>query len=806
MRVWNQAFRQLLRAPGFVAVAALALALGIGSTTTIFSVVRAVFLRSLPYSEPETLVQLSSSVPEQQILRAGFSVPRFQAIRERQTVFSALSYASQTAFTLTGSFEPEQVFGMQVAHDYLPMLGLTPALGRSFLQEEDRPGGPDVALLSRGLWERRFGARSDIVGQAITLDGRPHTIVGVMSSAASQFPMNQIAVWTPRPEEVSFLVRQQIDGGGFFFTVLARLKSGVTLDEARAQVNTIASAYSQAHPTNADVKATADVNPLLDALVGNQRDTFLILFAAVACLLLIASANVANLTLARYAGRRKQIAIRFALGARRRDVASELMAENVLLALVGGVLGVALASASLGVVKQWVGDRIPRVEEISLDPAVMLFSLAVSVVTGLFLGLLPAWQVRRPDLTEAMKDSGRDLAGGRQHTRMRSSLLIAEVAVSFVLLVAAGLLVASFMRIQSVDPKFRAEGILIGGLQPPGGRYPDRSEPLVQLYARLLERVRALPGVTGAAIADSPPLVGFGGQSPYAAIGGPIPPIGKQPAALRHIVSPGYFDLIGVSVRRGRDFNAGDTRESTEVIIINETMAKLAFKDAEPLGRELVTGMLQRRAQVVGVVSDTLSADLTTPPVAEMFYPVLQRPENFTNILVKRGGDPLTLLPEVRAAVAQVDGNIPLTNPELYETLVARNTAFRRMIMTLLLTFAGVALVLAMFGVYSVMAYAVGQRTGEIGVRMAMGALPGQVQAMVVGQGLRLTAAGVGVGVVCSLLVTRMMQTLLFETQAADPLIYLGIAALLIAIATFACWIPARRAAAVDPIRALRNE
>jgi predicted permease len=806
MRLWNQAFRQLLRAPGFVAVAAIALALGIGSTTTIFSVVRAVFLRSLPYTEPETLVQLSSSLPEQQIQRAGFSVPRYQAIRERQTVFSALSYASQTAFTLSGSGEPEQILGMQVAHDYLPMLGLTPALGRGFLKDEDRPGGPDVALLSRGLWERRFGARSDAIGQAITLDGRPHTIVGVMAAAASQFPMNQIAVWTPRPEEVSFLVRQQIDGGGFFFLVLGRLKPGVTLDEARAQVNTIASAYSQSHPTNADVKATAEVNPLLDALVGNQRDTFLILFAAVGCLLLIASANVANLTLARYAGRRKQIAIRFALGAKRRHVASELMAENVLLALVGGALGVAMAAASLGVVKQWVGDRIPRVEEISLDLTVILFSLAVSVVTGLVLGLLPAWQVRRPDLTDALKDSGRDLAGGRQHTRMRSSLLIAEVAVSFVLLVSAGLLVVSFMRIQSVDPKFSAEGILVGGLQPPGGRYPDRSEALVQLYARILERVRALPGVTGAAIADSPPLLGGGGQSPYAAIGRPIPPIGKQPAALRHIVSPGYFDLIGVTVRRGRDFNVSDTRESTEAIIINETMAKLAFPDVDPLGRELVTGMLQRKAQVVGVVSDTLSADLATPPVAEMFYPVLQRPENFTNILVKRSGDPLPLLPEVRAALAQVDGNIPLTNPDRYETLVLRNTAFRRMIMTLLLAFAGVALVLAMFGVYSVMAYAVGQRTGEIGVRMAMGALPGQVQAMVVKQGLRLTAAGVGVGVVGSFLVTRLMQTLLFETKAADPLIYLGIATLLITIAAFACWIPARRAAAIDPLRALRNE
>ena len=809
MSLWTRALRQLFRSPAFAVVSALALALGIGSTTTIFSIVRAVLLRALPYAEPETLVQLSSSVPEQQIVGAGFSVPRFEAVRDRQTVFSGISYSAFTAFTLTGQGgEPEQVQGLRTAYDLFPMLGLTPAIGRGFAADEDRPGGADVALLSHGLWQRRFGGAKDVVGRTINLDGRPHTVIGVMPRAASQFPMNQVALWTPRPEDVSYLVREQIEGGGFFFQVIGRLKPGTTLAAARAQVADIARAYSLSHPSNADVKASADVNPLLDALVGDQREAFVVLLASVACLLLIAGANVANLTLARCAARRKQTAIRYALGAGRRHITSEMVAENVVLALVGGGLGVALAGASLGLVKQWAGDRIPRVDEVTLDTTVLLFSLGVSLLTGLVLGLLPAWHAAKPDLTNALKDGGRDPAGGGGSNRLRSTLLVAEVAVSFVLLVASGLLVASFLRIQSVDPQFRVKGILVGGLQPPTGRYPDGSESLAQFYGRLLERARSLPGVTGAAIADSPPLQGGGGgASPFAVVGQPIPPIGKQAVALRHIVSEGFFDLIGVRVTRGRDFNASDTRESPQVVIINETMARQAFPDRDPIGQRLVTGMLQRQAEVMGVVSDTRSVDLATPPVAEMFYPVRQRPENFSNILVKTGGgEPLAILGSLRRALAEVDGDIPLTNPNRYETLLAQNTAVRRMIMTLLTAFAAAALLLSMFGVYSVMAYAVGQRTSEIGVRMAMGARPEQVRGMVVKQGLGLTGIGVGVGITGALLATRLLQSLLFETPAADPVIYLGIAGLLAATAILATWFPARRAAAVDPLIAIRDQ
>jgi predicted permease len=797
--------RQLLRAPGFLALATLALALGIGSTTTIFSIVRAVFLRALPYSEPETLVQLTSSVPERQIENAGFSWPRYEAVRERQTAFSAMSYAIGSAFTLTGGDEPEQIIGQRAAHDFLPLLGLQPVLGRGFTADEDRPGGADVALLSHGLWERRYGARPDVLGETMILDGRPHTIIGVMPRRANLFPMAQVAIWTPRPQDVPFLVRRQIDGGGFFFTALARLKPGTSLEKARAEVRDIALAYAAANPTNVDTKAMAHVNPMLDNLVGDQRQTYLLLFAAVACLLLIASANVANLALARYAARRRQIAIRCAIGAGRRHVIAEMVSENLVLALIGGGLGLVLAAGALELVKSWAADQIPRAEEISLDPMVLLFSLGVSVLTGLALSLIPAWQLSKPDIVDVLKDGGREVAAGRHHSRMRSTLLVAEVAVSFVLLVAAGLLVASFAKLQAVDPKFSYEGILVGNVQAPQNRYPDGSEALVQFYTRLLDRMRQIPGVTAAAIHDSPPLTGAG-PAPYAVVGQSIPPIGQQPMALRHIVSPGAFDLLGVRVVRGRDFDENDVLGKPAFIIINEAMAKQAFPNADPIGQEVLTGMLQRKAQIIGVVSDTQTVDLATPPVAEMYHPVLQRPENFTSLMVKAaGGDPMLLLGALRAALAEVDPNIPITNPDRYATLVDENLAVQRMIMTLLSSFAMVALLLAVLGVYSVMTYSVGQRMGEIGVRMALGARPSQVQGMVVKQGLALTGIGMGIGVVGALLVTRAMRELLFETAAADPVIYLGIAVVFSVIAVLATWIPARRAAKVDPLIVLRG-
>lgn len=805
METIGLALRSLLKAPGFTAVAVLALALGIGANSVIFSIVNAIFLRPLPYANPHELVQLTSTLAERNLEGVGFSWPRLLAVRERQTVFSQLAVSAQTGFTITGEGDPEQVQGMQVSHEFFPVLGVQPALGRAFLPEEDRAGGEPVAILSHGLWERRFGARADIIGKPILLDGNPHTIIGVMPQSLSRFPMGDVAVWTARPDAVTYLVREQIDSGGFFFNVLGRLRPGATLEAARAQVASIASAYAQAYPTHVDAPSSADVEFVLEGLIGEQRLTYGLLFAAVACVLLIACANVANLVLARHAGRRKQTAIRFALGARRRHVIAGFVVENVLLALAGGAVGLGLAAACLQFVLRIGADFIPRVDEVALDPLVVAFTLGLSLLTGVALGLVPAVQVARGPLTEPLMDSSRGTTGGRGQARVRSGLLVAEVAVSFVLLIVASLLINSFVRVRNVAPGFDPEGVFAGFVQVPATQYPERSEVLVAFYRNLLRELEAIPGAESVALNDSPPLSGAG-PSPYAVVGSAIPPLAQQALALRHIVSPNAFGVLGVPILKGRDFGPGDSPTSTPVVIINETMARQAFPDRDPIGQRIVSGMLQLTQEVVGVVADTHSQDLTTAPTAEMYYPILQRPENVVAVLVRTQGDPAALAGSVRAALKAVDPGIPLAQAATMAQFVEQSMADRRLTMAMLAAFAGLALALASLGVYSVMAYTVGQRSGEIGVRMALGARGGDVRSMVVRHGLALTGLGVAIGVAAALVLTRLINTLLFGVGAGDPLTYLGISALLAMVAVAACWLPAQRAARVDPMVALRGD
>ena len=805
MDLLKHAFRSLRSSPGFAMVAVVALALGIGANSAIFSIVNAVFLRPLPYAEPDRLVALNSSLPEQQLVDVAFSWPRLLAVRERQSSFSDIAVSINTGWTATGEGDPEQVLGQQVSQNYFHVLGLQPSAGRDFLPEEDRRGAENVAILSTPYAERRFGRAEAAVGKTITLDGKPYVVVGVMPRAASRFPMQQFSVWAPRPDEVAFLVPEQIDQGGFFFNVLARLKPGVSVAQAQNDVAAIASAYAQAMPGNSDATSSAGVDRYLDTLVGNQTGTYGLLFAAVACVLLIACANVANLVLARYSGRRKQIAIRFALGAKRRHVMAQLVAENVVLALVGGLVGLGFAALALAAVTQFGADLIPRADEIALDRSVVVFTLLVSIATGVVLGLIPALQVAKPQLTDALKETSRDSTGGKRQNRVRAGLMIAEVAVSFVLLIAATLLINSFVRVQNVSPGFDPDGVFVGVIAVPQTKYPDRSPQLASFYQRVWERVAAIPGVKSAAINDTPPLFG-GGQSPYAVQGRPIPPLAEQPIALRHIISPNAFATLGVQVTIGRDFNERDTTTSTPVVIINQAMADQLFPGENPIGQHLISGMLQLQQEIVGVAANMHSLNLTQPPQPEMYYPALQRPEAFTTILARTDGDPAQLAGAVRAALKEIDPTVPLNQPSTLATFVEQSMGERRLTMLLLAVFAGLALVLASLGVYSVMAYSVGQRHGEIGVRMALGAQPRDVEKMVIRGGLALTGIGVAIGLVAALAVTRLMNALLFGVGASDPLTYLGIIVLLVAVALVACWLPARRAGRVDPMVVMRNE
>ena len=796
------AVRQLIKSPGFTAVAVLGLALGIGANVALFSVVNSVFLRPLAYDEPERLVRLSSTNPAEDFLRVGFSYPRFLEVQQRQEVFSHLALSAPNAFTLTGRGDPEQVLGLHASAALLPALGLDPLHGRNFAADEDRPGGEPVVLVSPRFWERHFNRQDSALGQTVTLDGRPYTIIGVLPDAAASFPLNEFQVWVPRPAEVPYLAPSQLNNGGFFFQVLARLRPGVPLEQAREAMNVVAAGYRQAHTKNVDASSQIEVVPILEDAVGAQRRNYLMLFGAVGCVLLIACANIANLLLARFAARRKEIAARFALGASRADVVRQLVTESMLIATLGGVLGLALAAGALRVIVTSGADTIPRALDIGLDPVALAFTLFVTLVTGLAIGLIPALQASAVNVQETLKEASRGSTGTGQ--RLRASLLVAEVSLSVVLLVGAALLLTSFARLQRVEPGFRPDGIFTAQLVLPPQRY-DR-EKLVAFFEQFYQRLSALPGTTSAALTDRVPLTGQQSPAPVAVMGTSTPPMHERPNANRHLVSPRYFQTLGIPMRAGRDFDERDSSRVPHVVIINEAFARKYFPGTEPIGRTLITGMGQLPSQIVGVVADTRSTNLNTPPEPDYFLPALQRPETFTNILIRSKGDPVALTPAVRDALRSVDPDLPLLQPQALTTRVADTVADRKLALVLLGAFSALALLLASLGVYSVMAHLVAFRTSEIGIRMALGATPGAVMRMVLGHSSRLTVAGIAIGVAAGLAVSRLMQQVLFEVNPADPLVYLAVSGTLLIVAGCASWFPARRATRIDPVVALRME
>jgi len=796
------ALRQLLKSPGFTLVAIVGLALGIGANVAFFSVVDSVFLRPLPYREPDRLVRLSSTNESQNLRRVGFSYTRFLAVQAQQQVFGELALSTGNAFTLTGRGDPEQLIGLQASAALLPALGLQPAIGRNFSPAEDSPGDEHVVLISHEMWQQRFNRDPSVLGQTLTLDGAPYVIIGVLPEAATAFPLNQLQIWTPRPAEVPFLVQSQLTGGGFFFQVIARLRPGVSLTQAREAMNVVAANYRTAFPANVDAPSQIDVVPLLDDAVGQQRRSYLLLFGAVGCVLLIACANIANLVLARFAGRRREIAARFALGATRFDVIRQLVTESTLLAVFGGALGVLLAQWALAALFAFGADLIPRAIEIRIDPLALGFALAVSLVTGLAIGLLPAWQAASVNVQEALKESGRGSVGSGG--RLRSGLLVAEVSLSLVLLIAVGLLLTSFARLQRVKPGFEPAGVFTAQLALPPTRY-DRQK-LVTFYEQLYQRLSTLAGSTSAALTDSVPLTGAQTLAPVAVGGRAIPPLSERAQANRHLVSPRYFSTLGIPILSGRDFDERDSSRVPHVAIVNETFARRHFPGENPIGRTLITGMAQLPSQVVGVVADVRSAGLNAPPDADYFLPALQRPEAFTNILVRTNVSPAAMLPVVREAVRGVDPDLPLLQPQPLSTRIDRTIADRRLALMLLGGFAALALVLASLGVYSVMAHLVMFRTSEIGLRMALGASPGVVMRMVLGHGRRLTLVGIGVGIAGAVAVSRLLQQTLFEVDATSPFIYLALSAFLLLITECASWFPARRATRIDPVIALRRE
>lgn len=795
------ALRMLAKNPGFAIVAVLALTLGIGADTAIFSVVNSVLLRPLPYDESDRLVFLNERSPVIEVMSVAY--PNFLDWRDQNDVFENIGVFRRQNYTLTGSGEPERLIGGMISADLFDALRVKAAFGRVFINDEDKPGSSPVAVLSHALWQRKFGGDPNILNQSITLDGRSFTIIGIMSP--DFLPPRQADLWTPVGQasaDPGWVNRGNHPG---LFGV-ARLKSGVTLQQATEAMEIVAANLEKQYPdSNTGNRIT--VTPLLDQYVRNVRRALWVLLGAVGFVLLIACANVANLLLARATSRQKEIAIRTALGASRWRIVRQLLTESLLLAIAGGGLGLLLANWGVKLIVAISPNSIPRSREIVLDNRVLIFTIVVSALTGIIFGLAPALQLSKPDLNETLKDAGRG-STGRRHV-FRSVLVVAEVALTLVLLVGAGLMVRSFYRLQQVDPGFNYDNLLTFVITLPQRKYPDDQSRL-NFFDQVAEKIRALPGVEMVGLSSGLPLGNNGWQNSFVVDGQPPPEPGKTPLAEAATASPDYFTAMGITILKGRNFSEQDNKDSARVVIIDEEFAKRFWPDEDAIGKRIRPGGNSPNnplAEVVGIARrvkmDGLSQESNR---VQAYYPYRQLPGAGMNITIKTKADPESLIAAARQQVLSVDPDQPLYNVNTLEQLRADSIAPDRLYLILFGVFAGVALILAAVGIYGVMAYSVTQRTHEIGIRMALGAQASNVLGMIIRQGMKLALGGLVIGIIVAWLATRVMTSFLFGVSATDTVTFIAVPAVLAVVAFAACALPARRATKVDPMIALRYE
>ncbi len=801
-------FRTLLRSPATSAVALFTLALGIGANTAIFSVVNGVLLEPLPYPDPDALVVIAESNPGLGFPRFSASPPNFDDWRHQNQVFTSMAALSPGRFNLTGGERPEAVTGAQVTPDYFRVFGVQPALGRGFLPQEGLPSGPKVAVLSDGLWRRRFGSDPGILHRQILVNGESYSVIGVMPPGF-EVRSQQSQIWMPLPWTFKPESR-----GGHFLGVYARMKDGVSLEKARAEMKTIAARLESQYP-DSNHGWTTEVRRLHDALVEGVRPALVLLLAAVAFVLLIACANVANLLLARLASREREIAVRTALGAGRARLVRQMLTESLVLFLVGGILGLILAAWATRVMVALYGEGLPRRQVIGLDGRVLLFTLLVSLVTGLVFGLVPALSATSGGLFGALKEGGRAVAGGARGRLLRNFLVLGEVAVALVLLVGAGLLLRSFARLRAVDPGFRPEGVLTAELTLPDQKYaqPERQ---IAFTRELLDRLRAIPGVQSADTVFPLPLTGNGFVLAFSVQGrSDLASRDSRLHANIRLVSPDFFRTMGIRVLQGRVFTPRDDAKSVPVIVVNKSMADQIWPGESPIGKRITFGDTEgpnvQWMEVVGVVANLHHRSLDQDPGQEVYWPQLQSPVGGQlSVVLKTAGDPTKLAGAVRAAVRSIDGDLPVERVRPLESVVAEALASSRFQTVLLGIFAGAALLLAAVGVYGVISYSVAQRTHEIGIRMALGARRPAVLGLVIRQGMALVLAGVGLGLVLSMILLRWLSerlaSFLYGGRAFDPLTLVAVPLVLLAVALLANWLPARRATRVDPLVALRSE
>ncbi|MFL6227288.1 MAG: ADOP family duplicated permease [Pyrinomonadaceae bacterium] len=795
--------RVLLKNRAFTIVAVIALALGIGANSAIFSVVNTVLLRPLPYKDPERIVSVDEDNSRHGFPHDTPAPANYIDWRDQNKVFDQMAAIADLSMNLTGAGEPERLDGRRVSASLFPLLGVEPQLGRWFSPEEDQAGANHSIILSHALWQRRFGGDARIVGKKITMNGYDFEVVGVMP-ASFQFPTREDQFWIP----IAFSQREAARRRSHFLEVYARLKDGVTLEQARAEMTTIAARLAQQYPEeNTDLGA--GVVPLQEQLVGNIKPALLVLLGAVGFVLLVACANVANLLLARAAVRQKEIATRVALGASRLRLIRQFLTESLLLAMIGGVFGLLLSVWGVRLLKAFIPENISQAASITVDVKVLAFTLLVSLLTGLVFGLAPATQATKFNLNETLKEGGRDSASGSRGSRIRAALVIAEVALSLVLLVGAGLLVNSFLHLRGVDPGFHTDHLLTMNVVLPAQKYADQAHRSA-FYDDLLRRVEALPGVKSAAVASQIPLIRQGDSNGIAFEGRPDPAPGQENIVATRIVSPRYFQTMGIQLLRGRPFGEQDRADAPAAVVVSESMARRYYPGEDPLGKRISFGKPQSPDDwmtIVGIVNDVRQYNLDAEPKPQI-YLTYQQAGFFAprHLIIATSVEPRGLGSAVRGAVWEIDKDQPVSDISTMEDVLSESIARQRFSMILLAVFAAVGLILAAVGLYGVMSYSVAQRRHEIGIRMALGAQASDVLRMVVGQGLKLVFVGVAIGLIASLALTRVMASLLFGVSATDPTTFAVISLVLVSAGVLACFVPARRATKVDPMIALRYE
>ena len=798
------AARMLAKSPGFTLTAVLTLALGIGANTTVFSVANALLFRSLPYRDPDALVVVTNA---HGVNRRPFSYLRATFVSRHSRSLTGLAPFWNENFNLTGRGDAEQLPAMRTGWNFFEILGVRPMLGRAFGPEDDQPGGRAVVLISESLWKRRFGADPRVIGQSIVLNSVDTAIIGVLPPGFEFAPAGRsIDIWSSRPFEQNGLTEEEARAGQAAVLALGRVKSGLPLDQAQAEMRVLDAQYVRENASmyDADPRLGLSLSPVQQLMVANVRAAVLTVFGAVGCVLLIGCANVASLLLSRAMARRREIAIRTALGAGRGTIIRELLAEYLLLALAGGALGAMLSWWGAKALSGLPPNILPRINPIRIDGGVLGFALALSLATGVFFGLMPALQASSCDVQRVLREEGRAAAGSRRRSVARGVLVACQVALSMILLVAASLLTRSFVNLQNVPLGFNPRDLLVVDITLPANRYSTGVQ-IAGFFDRVEDEVAGLPGVRSAALSSGLPLR----PSNYAAMlpeGGKQVPVAQRPNHSIQSVSPSYLETMGIALLRGRAFDRRDTKSTTPVAVVNDSFARRFWPDENAVGKRIFIGEANLATEVVGVSENVKNIRLSVESVPEVYYPMAQHPYESMHLIVRGGRDASRLIAAVRARVSALDQSQPVTNARTMEQHLGNSIAQNRFTLLLLSVFSIVSLVIATVGLYGLIAYSISQRTQEFGVRLALGAAPVNIVRLVMRQGLVAALAGILVGLAGSAGLTRVMKSLLYQVSATDAETFTASAILFLAVAALASYIPARRAARLDPSETLRYE